>query len=59
MLAVQWSDKPIDIELDCSFLVDAIKEKNRDRSSLTDIISEIRALVNGNRVIFIVKIDHT
>jgi ribonuclease HI len=33
-LAMQRSDSPITVELNCSVLVDAIKEKNQDRSSI-------------------------
>ncbi|KAK1692046.1 hypothetical protein QYE76_008743 [Lolium multiflorum] len=56
-LTMQMSDSPITVELDCSILVDAIKEKNQDRSSVAHLISEIRDMFNSNRVISFVKVD--
>jgi ribonuclease HI len=44
-LAMQRSDSPITVELDYSVLVDAIKEKNQDRSSIAHLISEIRDML--------------
>lgn len=58
-LALQWTDKPIIVELDCAVLVASIMENIQDRSSITHLISEIKALVSGNRVISFVKVDRT
>jgi hypothetical protein len=48
-LALQWSNKPMAVELDCSVLVGAIKEKSPDRSPLAHLIAEIRVLASDNR----------
>jgi hypothetical protein len=56
-LAMQRSDSPITVELNYSVLIDAIKEKNQDRSSIAHLISEIRDMFNSNRVISFVKVD--
>ena len=58
-MALEWSDKPILVELDCSCLVDAIRKKAQDRSPQSYYISEIKALINCRRVISFVKADHT
>jgi hypothetical protein len=44
-LAMQRSDSPITVELNYSVLIDAIKEKNQDRSSIAHLISEIRDML--------------
>jgi ribonuclease HI len=58
-LALQWSDKPTVVELDCSVLVHAIKQKNLDRSTLAHLIAEIRDLVNNNRHFTFVKVKRS
>jgi hypothetical protein len=58
-LAMQWSDKPVVLELDCKVLIEAIKDKNQDRSPLAHVISVIRDLCNGTRTISIVKVDRS
>ena len=47
MLALRWSSKPIQVELDCSDLIEAIKEKQQNRSSILHFISEIKELVQS------------
>jgi hypothetical protein len=44
-LALQLSNKSIIVELDCSVLIEAIKQKSVDRSSLAHLIGEIKELV--------------
>jgi hypothetical protein len=58
-LAMQWSDKPVVLELDCKVLVEAIKDKNQDWSPLAHVISVIRDLCNGTRTISTVKVDRS
>jgi hypothetical protein len=45
------------LELDCSVRVDVIKGKVRDKSPLVHLISEIGDIINGSRLISIVKVD--
>jgi hypothetical protein len=56
-LALQWSTKPLVVELDCVGLVDAINKSSLDRSAFSFLIQEIKALVNSNRTISVVKVD--
>jgi ribonuclease HI len=58
-LALQLSDKQIIMESDCAGLVTAVLETGQDRSYLTQIISEIKFLMQGTRVISFVKVDRT
>jgi ribonuclease HI len=58
-LALQLSDKQILMESDCAGLVTAVLETGQDRSYLTQIISEIKFLMQGTRVISFVKVDRT
>jgi ribonuclease HI len=58
-LALDRSDKPIQLELDCSVLLNAIKVTSLDRSPLTHVISEIKTLANGSRNIIFVKVDRS
>jgi hypothetical protein len=44
ILALQWSDKPVLVELDCPGLVDTIVEKSLNHSAFTHLISEIKNL---------------
>jgi hypothetical protein len=44
------------VELDCSVLIEAIKQKSVDRSSLAHLIGEIKELVNGSRHFSFVKV---
>jgi hypothetical protein len=53
LLAMQWSDKPVMLELDCKVLIDTINEKTRDRSPLAHLITNVRELCKGNRTIII------
>jgi hypothetical protein len=41
-LALQWSDKPILVNLDCVSLVDSIMEKSQDRSLISFLVSDIK-----------------
>jgi ribonuclease HI len=59
LLAMRWSDKPVVLELDCKVLVDAIKEKNQDRSPFVHTISFIRNLCSSTRTIYTVKVDRS
>ena len=59
MLALQWSSKPIQVELDCSGLIEAIKEKQQNRSPILHFISEIKELVSGSTIISFVKGDRS
>jgi hypothetical protein len=43
------------VELDCSALIGAISEKNLDRSSLAYLIAEIRDLVSGNLLSYVIQ----
>jgi hypothetical protein len=47
-LSMQWSDKPIVLELDCKLLIDAIQEKGQDRSHFAHMISVIKSFCNGS-----------
>jgi ribonuclease HI len=58
-LALEWTVKPVVVELDCSNLVDAIINHVTDRSPITFLVAEIKDLVNSDRVISIVKVDRT
>jgi hypothetical protein len=40
-LALQWSNCPVSLELDCSVVVEAIKGRTQDRSPLAHLIEEI------------------
>jgi ribonuclease HI len=55
-LALQWSTKPLVVELDCVGLVE-INKSSLDRSAFSFLIQEIKALVNSNRTISVVKVD--
>jgi hypothetical protein len=59
LLAFQWSEKPVIVELDCSSLVEALTKDSQDRSSITYLISEIKVLARGNRLVSFVKVDRT
>jgi ribonuclease HI len=56
-LALQWSNCPVSLELDCSVLVEAIKGRTQNRSPLAHLIEEIKDIVHGSRLISIVKVD--
>uniref|UniRef100_A0ACD6A976 Uncharacterized protein n=1 Tax=Avena sativa TaxID=4498 RepID=A0ACD6A976_AVESA len=56
-LALEWSDKPVLLELDSSVLIDAIGGRSQDRSCLAFLIKEIKDLIQGRRNISIVKVD--
>lgn len=58
-LALEWTDKEIALELDCSVLVAAIKGTSQDRSSIAHLVTDIRDLVNATRRFSIVKVDRT
>jgi hypothetical protein len=38
ILMGRWSDKSIELELDCKLLIDAIQEKSPDQSHLSHLI---------------------
>jgi ribonuclease HI len=59
LLAFQWSEKPVIVVLDCSSLVEALTKDSQDRSSITYLISEIKVLARGNRLVSFVKVDRT
>jgi ribonuclease HI len=59
MLALQLSNKPIQVELDCLGLTEAIKEKQQNRSPILHVISEIKELVSGSTIISSVKGDQS
>jgi hypothetical protein len=59
MLALQSSNKPIQVELDCLGLTEAIKEKQQNRSPILHVISEIKELVSGSTIISSVKGDQS
>jgi hypothetical protein len=53
LLAMQWSDKSVMLDLDCKVLIDTINEKTRDRLPLAHTTA--RELCKGNRTIIYCK----
>ena len=47
-LTLQWSDKPMIVELDCSVLIGAIKKTNSDRSSLHTSFRDQSLIIDGS-----------
>jgi ribonuclease HI len=58
-LAVQHSELPILVETDCRQLVSMATSKERDRSSLLHLVSELKFLCSSSRVCSIVKVERS
>jgi hypothetical protein len=58
-LSLEWSNKPLVVELDCSFSIDAIKRNSQDRSHLAHLITEIREFSHGSRHLIFVKVERS
>ncbi|VAH97634.1 unnamed protein product [Triticum turgidum subsp. durum] len=43
--ALQWSDFPIDVEMDCKVVVDSIQSQSMDRSMNAMLVNEVRKLL--------------
>jgi type III secretory pathway component EscS len=58
-LALEWSEKPIIVESDCSTLISAVQATTQDRSQFMHLLYEIKLLVNVSRIVSFVKVDRS
>jgi ribonuclease HI len=58
-LALQLSNKPIEVETDCSNLVASVLDKELDRSPFAFVISAVKFFFSGDRNISLVKVDRS
>ena len=59
LLALQWSSKPIILEMDSSQALSAIVNTGTCRSSLAYLVSEVKALIADGREIIVGKVNRS
>lgn len=58
-LALHWSLLPIQVETDCSFVIQLLHHSDKDRSVLANIVQEAKLLTAGDRQIAISKVQRS